>query len=111
MTPLEIAHRYMRSFYGQEPLENMAGILANDLDFEGPFYRFESGHDYLLSLQENPPAEVSYEIINEYENSHSACLIYQFNKPGIETLMAQYFEIRHNRIAKIRLIFDSGKFT
>jgi hypothetical protein len=110
MRPLELAHKYMAAFFGEAPLEAMTGLLADKLHFEGPFYTFETAHDYIASLQENPPKDVSYTILNEYEDDGSACLIYEFRKPCIEVLMAQYFKATDDKITKIRLIFDTNKF-
>ncbi len=110
MSPLEIAHKYMDCFYGKEPLEEMRALLAQDLHFEGPLYRFVTGGDYYQSLQDNPPENVNYEILNEYESENSACLVYLFRKPGVETLMAQTLEVENNKICQIRLIFDTSMF-
>ena len=110
MRPLDLAHKYMAAFYGEEPLESMATLLADNLHFEGPYYKFETANDYLASLQQDPPKNVGYTIINEYENKNSACLIYLFKKPGIEAVMAQYFEVAENKISKIGLIFDTNAF-
>ena len=110
MHPLELAHKYIAAFFGETPLESMAALLADKLIFEGPFYTFNTARDYLVSLQDDPPKDVSYTILNAYEDESSACLIYKFRKPGIEVLMAQYFEVADSKITKIRLIFDTKKF-
>ena len=110
MRPLELAHKYMAAFFGEAPLKSMAVLLADKLDFKGPFYTFKTAHDYLASLQEDPPKDVSYTVLNEYEDESSACMIYKFKKLGIEVLMAQYFEVADSKITKIRLIFDTNKF-
>jgi len=112
MGPLELAHTYMDCFFGKASLDNMEKILSDELYFEGPLYTFTSAADYLTSLKNNPPEDVSYKIINEYENKTSACLIYHFIKPGINTLMAQCFEVKLecDRISRINLIFDTSKF-
>lgn len=111
MTPLEIAYKYMACFYGQTSLDNMRALLADDMVFEGPFYRFDSGSDYFQSLQDDPPEGLSYEIINEFENVNCACLVYRFTRPGMETLMTQTFELKEGKIARMLLIFDTASFT
>lgn len=50
-------------------------------------------------------------IMHSYEDSTSACIIYQFSKPGITLPMTQLFEVKNEKISKILLIFDTGKFT
>ncbi len=110
MSPLSLAKNYMSSFFGDALLADMRSVLADDLEFIGPFYRFNRADDYIASLEENPPEGVSYQIIQEYENDASCCIIYSFKKTGVDTVMAQLFEVNEGKIAKIRLIFDASKF-
>lgn len=109
--PAELAQIYMESFFGQTPLENMEGILAENLIFEGPFHRSTSAKDYLDAIKENPPINVNYEMEEVFENENSVCFIYQFLKPGVKTRMAQTFEVYDGKIHKIKLIFDARAFS
>lgn len=110
MKPLELALKYMDIFFsGSEP-EEMRSILHTDLQFHGPLFRFDNANDYINSLLDDPPKECVYRILQTYERDSSACLIYEFSKPGIATLMAQTFEIERERIKKIILIFDRSIF-
>lgn len=111
MTPLELALKYMAAFFGEAPLTSMEALLADDLIFRGPFFEFESAKAYLASLKKDPPIDVKYRILDEYEKKDSACLIYQFSKPGVQTSMAQTFEVSDGKITKITLIFDTKAFT
>ena len=108
--PLELAQGYMKSFFGQAPLETMATLLADDLVFEGPFDKFFTAKDYIDALQKDPPADVRYVLQRAYEDENSACLIYMFSKPGIETRMVQTFEIADEKICRITLVFDKKAF-
>ena len=110
MRPIELALKYMASFYGETPLASMIPLLADDLIFKGPFFEFDSAKDYLASLQADPPQEAKYQILDIYEKKNSVCLIYHFSKPGVETTMVQIFEIKKGKIARIKLIFDTAAF-
>ncbi|KPK55898.1 MAG: hypothetical protein AMS22_02900 [Thiotrichales bacterium SG8_50] len=110
MSPLELAHRYIKSFVGELPLESMAPVLADDLRFVGPWFEFDSAQAYLESLRADPPQAARYEILNAFEDGNSACLIYRFSKPGVQALVAQTFEVRDGKIGRIRLIFDTKAF-
>lgn len=110
-TPLQLALRYMEIFYGGCDLEKLAKLFSDNLQFEGPLYRFHSAAEYLQSLQRDPPSEMQYEIMQQFSNDTQACLIYRFHKPGFSTLMAQAFESKHNKLCKIYLIFDSKALT
>ena len=100
----------MEVFYSGRNAEELRPILADDLVFEGPFLRCESADDYIDSLRGDSREGLSYEVLWEYESGASACLVYRFSKPGVETTMAQVFEVRGGRIARITLVFDTGVF-
>ena len=108
---LELAESYMKSFFGQAPLEMMKGLFADDLVFEGPFYKSFSAKEYLDTLREDPPKDVYFVLEKAYGDENSACLIYMFSKPGVETRMVQTFEIADEKICKIKLVFDTNAFT
>lgn len=109
-TATEIAKRYMASFFGHTPLENMAAILAENLIFEGPFHRSVSAKAYLEALSADPPINVSFEMEEIFEDENSVRFIYQFIKPGVKTRMVQTFEVYDGKISKITLVFDTKEF-
>ena len=100
----------MEVFYSGRDAEELRPILADDLVFEGPFLRCESADDYIDSLRGDSREGLSYEVLWEFESGASACLVYRFAKPGVETVMAQVFETLRGRIARITLVFDTGAF-
>ncbi len=100
----------MEVFYSGRDPEELHPILADDLVFEGPFLRCASAADYIESLRNDSRDGLTYESLREFESGASACLVYRFSKPCVETTMAQLFETRSDRIAKITLVFDTGAF-
>jgi hypothetical protein len=111
MKPLEFAQKYMDILFSETDFDELKHLLAEDIQFRGPFYQCDSANDYLNALKSDPPKDFHYDIIQSYEDQSSACLIYQFSKPGVTTPMAQMFEIENDKIKKIALIFDSGAFS
>lgn len=109
--PLDLAESYMKSFFGQAPLEMMSTLFADDLVFEGPFHKSFTAKEYIDTLMEDPPKDVHYILEKTYEDENSACLIYMFSKHGVETRMVQTFEIADEKICKINLVFDTNAFT
>ena len=109
MAPLEIALRFMDIFFSGQDIERLYEILADDLKFEGPFYRFDSSRDYIDSLLSDPPVGCEYKILQSFENGPCVNLIYEFSKPNICIQMSQLFEFRNNKITKVVLIFDTSK--
>lgn len=111
MKSLELARKYMEIFFSGGDIEELSQILAKDLVFEGPFYRFNSAKDYLESLRKDPPEGMEYDLLKSFENKSGACLIYRFFKQDISIPMAQIFETKDDRISKIVLIFDARAFS
>ncbi len=111
MKPLELANKYMEVFYSGESLDDLHQLFANEFSFKGPFYEFDTAEAYIESLKLNPPKDFNYKIIESYEKEESACLVYQFSKPGVSTLMAQMFEVTNEKISTILLVFDTASFT
>ena len=107
---LELARRYMEVFYSGREAEELRPILADDLVFEGPFLRCESADGYIEALMGDSREALSYEMLWEFESGETACLVYRFSKPSVDTTMAQVFETRGGRIARITLVFDTGAF-
>ena len=107
---MELAERYMGILYGGGRLEELEELLADDLKFEGPLFKFGSAREYIDSLKADPPEGFGYQLIRAWEDETSACLVYMFSKPGVTTPMAQYFQTDGGRITRILLVFDTGAF-
>lgn len=111
MKPLQLALKYMDIFYGEKDPSLLKDIFHKDLIFDGPFYKFHSAKDYIDSLLEAPPKDMSFEIIESFENETSACLVYNFSKGEIKSKMSQLFKVKNEKISEIILIFDSKDFS
>ncbi len=110
LKPLDLALEYMNVVFGGGDVGQLNNLLAEDCSFEGPFYHFENAADYIDSLKTDPPQDFGHTIIRAFQDETSACLVYQFSKPGVDTPMAQLFETDNGRISKILLVFDSAPF-
>lgn len=96
--------------YGEGRPDELEEIVAEDLRFRGPFFSFDSAKAYIDSLKKSPPEGFNYSLLKAYEDGSSACLVYEFTKPGVSTPMSQVFEVADGRIQKILLIFDTRPF-
>ena len=110
MSPLDLAQQYMDIVYDTNEWDELRQVFHADLQFDGPFYSFQTADTYIKIMEENPPLGFQYELIRAYEDASSACLVHRFYKPGVSTIMAQIFEVKDNKIKRIQLIFDSGAF-
>jgi hypothetical protein len=111
MTALELAQKYMHVLFSEGDVEELRNFFSSDFTFRGPCYEFDSADAYINSLKSDPPRDWQYRMIRSFQDESSACLIYQFSKPGVCTPMAQVFELRKDKIGKILLIYDTRVFT
>lgn len=110
MEPLSLAKQYMKIFFESGSPDSLAEILDDECTFKGPFYTFDSAKAYIDSLKSDPPENVTYKILESYENAESACLVYEFSKPGISVVMTQTFKVSSGKISDILLVFDTAAF-
>ena len=112
MKPLAAANRFMELFFSgsKEDIARLESILAPDLTFQGPFLQSETAREYIEALLADPPRGMTFEILEAIESDTSSCLIYDLQKEGVTTTIAQYFGLRDGVIAKIILVFDTSAF-
>jgi len=103
MKPLQLAIRYLEILFNKGNLDDLKVLFTVDFKFTGPFYEFHSSDEYIRSLKSDPPKYFSYKILKSFQDDHCACIIYQFSKPGINTPMAQIFELENEKIKKYSL--------
>ena len=106
-----VVYKYMETFFRTSDFHSLFDIFSNDLKFNGPLYQFDCAEDYINSLIESPPVDCDFEIVDEYVNKNSVCLIYNFVKGNKQTLMAQTFLIEAGLIKSIMLIFNVQDIT
>lgn len=106
-----VVSKYMEVFYRSGDFEVLYDIFSNDMKFEGPLIQFDNAEAYINSLKASPPNNCDFEIIEEYFNENSICLIYNFIKSDKQILMAQTFLIEAGLIKSIRLIFNAQAIT
>lgn len=109
-SPLDLALIYMEIVFSGERLGRLGDLLEEPFRFRGPLFSFSSVTEYVQSLRNDPPVDWDYSIIKAMQSGTSACLIYEFKKPGVVTPMVQLFETRQQKICDILLVFDTAVF-
>jgi len=110
-SPIDLAMAWMEIFFHGENCGQLISLMAPGCTFAGPFAHFDSANEYVDSLVADPPLECSYEILEIVESQNTVVLFYRFTKPGISTIMAQYFRTDDDLISEIRLVFDKEAFS
>lgn len=109
MEPVAVARAYLDCFCSGD-IDGLAGLLAEDFRFEGPFASFASAAEYVDALRDDPPAACRWSELHVFADGRCVNLIYRFEKPGVSTPMSQLFAIHDGRIRRILLIFDGRAF-
>ncbi len=109
MTNREVAVEYLEHFCGGN-VDGIASLLADDLDFKGPFHQFSSSVDYLQRLRDAPPAQVAYRVLGVTEGENSVSIYYDYQKERGALTVAQLFGFRDGKISSILLVFDTRGF-
>ncbi len=110
MKLLEKATEFLTCFCNGD-IEGLSSLLSEEFRFKGPFIECTSKESYIDSLHEDPPINCQIEILKTFENGEEVGIFYTFNKPNVNTLMAQYFKFNNDKIIETLLVFDSGAFT
>ena len=111
MKTIELAKKYLDIFFITHDFDSLYEIFDEKLDFKGPIFESNNANDYISSLVGDPPKNCEYELVGDYDNGESVCLVYNFTKAEKATLMSQIFWSNGEKITKIRLVFDPTKIT
>ncbi len=100
----EIALEFIERFCAGD-VDGLTPLLAEDLQFKGPLFRFDSRAAYLDSLR-GDLEKTGYQILSVTENEDSVSVYYDYDKPGGAMTIAQLFKFRDRIISELTLVFD-----
>lgn len=109
MNKREVALEFLKCFCSGD-VEGMAPLLADDLQFRGPLFQFDSSDAYLQSLRDDPPEKCGCRVVSVTEGEGSVSIYYDYEKSGMPLAIAQLFRFRNDRISEILLVFDTAGF-
>ena len=89
-------------------IDGLEPLLAEDLQFSGPFYHFGSRYAYIQSLRDDPPEKCGHKILSLTERGDDVCVFYDYQKGGLSITVAQLCRFKGDVIGEILLVFDSG---
>lgn len=89
-------------------VDRLEPLLAEDLQFFGPFYHFGSRYAYLQSLRDDPPEKCHLKVLSLTESGDDVCVFYDYEKAGQSITVAQLCRFNGDRIGEILLVFDTG---
>lgn len=92
--------------------QRLAGILAEDLDFEGSIAGKRRGAaGFIVGLQRfveglRSPVHVQQRV----EAGEAAAVLYDAEIPGGSMRFAEFFRVEDGRIASIKLLYDAAQY-
>ena len=109
MNNRETALEYLRCFCDGD-ISGLEPLLAEDLQFSGPLFQFDSRAAYLDSLTADPLEKYSYKILSITESPQAVAIFYDFEKRDRDLTIAQMFKFKNQEIAEIIIVFDGRGF-
>jgi hypothetical protein len=110
MTRREVVMEFLRCFSSGD-IDALEPLLAEDLQFSGPFHHFGSRYAYIQSLREDPPEKCGYRLISLAESGDDVCVFYDYEKSDKPITVAQLCKFNGRKISEILLVFDGGGAT
>lgn len=105
----ELAIEFVKRFCSGD-VEGLAPLLENDLQLEGPLFRFRSSSEYLDSLRKDPPLSGRCRLLSVTESNDSVSIFYEYERSEGSMTIAQLFKFKDQKISEILLVFDGRAF-
>ena len=105
MTKREVVQEFLRCFCSAD-VDALEPLLAEDLQFSGPYHHFGSRYAYIQSLREDPPEKCGYRVLAMAESGDDVCVFYDYKKIGKPITVAQLCKFKDRKISEILLVFD-----
>ena len=105
MTNREVVLEFLRRFCSGE-VDGLESLLAEDLQFSGPFHHFGSRYAYIQSLKDEPPEKCGCRVLSLAESGEDVCVFYEYEKSDQSITVAQLCKFKDRKISEILLVFD-----
>jgi len=109
MANRELAMEFLRCFCAGD-VNGLAALLADDLQFKGPFHEFKSSEAYVDTLKTDPPGKCGCLVLSVTENGDNVSVYYDYVKSDRTITIAQLFKFKNRKISEILLVFDGRGF-
>jgi ketosteroid isomerase-like protein len=112
--PVDVVNRFYKATGEREPA-SLAGLVSDDVMFEGPVMRARGAREYLAMNEQLLGFHRGTKMLRQFENGSSVCSIYELTMAtpagGELTLtMADWIEIAGGKIRSQRIFFDPREF-
>jgi hypothetical protein len=103
------AVRKYHESWTQRDMSTARSYLVDDLDFQGPIDTFTNADDFIVTLTGFAAMLSRVDLLQEFYADDAAALLYDCvtDSPAGTIRTAEFFWLRDNKIATIRLVFDA----
>lgn len=107
----EIVTEYHKAL-GEQDFEAARRLLSDDLRFKGPFEEFTGADRYLETVRRLSGIVESSEIRHQSSAGDEVVVLYDMvtSTPAGTQLICEWYGVRDDKIAWIRVLFDSAPF-
>jgi hypothetical protein len=110
-TATEIVQSFKQAL-GKGDVAAARKLLHDNLSFRGPIDAFDEPEPYLEALQKLHPIVQRIDVKKMFVDGNDVCLLYDMvtNTPAGTAFIAEYIQVRGEKIAAIRTVFDARPF-
>ena len=111
----DVTNRLVDGYYatwGAGDFDGLAALLADDFAFRGAIDSADGPEAFIALIRRNARAfdGARFADVRRVVDGDRAVSLYDFELGGVSVPMAEAFEVRDGRIARIDLIFDPARF-
>jgi ketosteroid isomerase-like protein len=105
-----VAEEFFAAWTGKD-FNRARALLHDDLSFKGPIDAFDDADAYLRALQGLSQIVTGAERRKVFVDGDDVCVIYDLHTAPVPSApTAEWYQVRDNRIAAIRVFFDARPF-
>ncbi len=88
-------------------------LLHDNLSFHGPIDTFDKPDPYLEALKKLHPIVERIDMKRIFADGNDVCTLYDMvtNTPAGTAFIAEWYQVKGDKIAAIRVVFDARPFT
>jgi ketosteroid isomerase-like protein len=105
----DVVHRYTQALDARD-FSAARGLLADDLQFEGPIDRFERADDFIKTLSGLYGMVTGVEHKATFADGENVAWFYVLNTPMANAPVSEWHIVRDGKIVQIRAYFDARPF-
>jgi ketosteroid isomerase-like protein len=110
-SPKDVVDRFL-SAWSSKDFSTARALLQDNLSFKGPFDSFDTADDYMRAITQLAAIVTGVETRKVFVDGQDVCVIYDLvtATPAGTAPVAEWHQVRGDRIATIRAYFDARPF-